>query len=104
MAKSIQSLLPKIIAPSCKRHGMAQHKIVIDWPYIVGEHLSKISTPIKTNFPYGKRCDGVLLIGVENPGYVLELHMIKEVILSRLFTYFGYYAISKISIRHIGLC
>lgn len=146
-------IIPYVIAASCKRHGVLQHKIVVEWRNIVGKEMADICMPLEVRFTasftssymdvsiedcktapqknikdvYCESCSGdnidssegrgdecnkeapcdsdkvmrkvqrgTLVIGVNNPGYIVQLHCSQNMILDRLALYFGYRAITRI--------
>jgi hypothetical protein len=101
MMKKINQLITQAIAPACEKHGMLQHKIVTDWESIVGHHIASVCMPIQTKFSAHNQNNGTLVIGVKNPGYVLEIQAMQNTIIERVTTYFGYNAISKIRLIYV---
>lgn len=100
--RKLSKFIPGLVVTACQKQGVLQHKILSEWKEIVGEHLSKISVPLKTHFTYNKQSGGILVIGVTNCGYIMELQMMENVILERLAVYFGYKAIEKIRLQYVS--
>jgi len=97
--KTLSQILEPITKPVFKAHGLAGNRIISEWPVIIGEKLSMHCIPQKLSFPAGKKTDGTLCIAVEN-GFAPELQHMQAVIMDRLAIYFGYKAISRITISH----
>jgi hypothetical protein len=96
--KRLDKIIPEAIAQACQKHGVIQHRVVSEWGEIVGRQLAEVCSPMHVKFLKNKEVNGVLVIGVINPGYILELQSIRHTILQRLTAYFGYNAINKLQI------
>jgi hypothetical protein len=97
--KILSQILEPITKPAFKAHGLAGNRIISEWPQIIGEKLSSYCIPEKLSFPAGKKTDGTLSIAVEN-GFAPEIQHMQALILERLAVYFGYKAITRITISH----
>lgn len=97
--KTLSTCIEQITRPALKTQGLAGTKIISEWASIVGEKLAKHSIPQKLSFSAGKKTDGTLTIAVEN-GFAPEFSHMQPMILERLSIYFGYKAVSRISISH----
>lgn len=101
------SLFPKTLAacvepltrPALKTQGLAGSRILSDWESIVGPYLFRHTVPEKLSFPRGQKTGGTLVISTEN-GFATELQHMQPAILERLAVYFGYQAVTRISISH----
>jgi hypothetical protein len=96
--KTFGDLLVRISEPAFKNHGFANHKIGAYWPKILGGKLSKYTVPQKIVFKPGQTTNGVLYIGVANPGLSLEVQANEGLIIERISTFFGYRAIGRIRV------
>lgn len=97
--KTLSACIEPVTKPVLKTQGLAGSRIISEWPAIVGAQLSSHCQPQKLSFPAGKKTDGTLSIAVEN-GFAPELQHMQPLILERLATYFGYKAVSRITIAH----
>jgi hypothetical protein len=97
--KTLSECIVPITKPVFKMHGLAGTRIITEWRSIVGGNLADHCIPQKLSFPAGKKTGGTLSISVEN-GYATELQHMQPVILERLATYFGYKAVTRITISH----
>lgn len=101
------SLFPKqlgvhiepLTRPVLKAQGLAGSRILTEWEHIVGHDLAAHCQPEKLSFPVGKKVGGTLTIAAEN-GFAPQLQHMQPVLLERLATYFGYKAITRITISH----
>lgn len=96
--RNIGAAVKKASKTAFRKRGFAEHRIVSDWPYIVGEMLARYSAPQKLFFPKQKRSHGTLVVHVYNSGLALELEFLKPVIIEKIATYFGYAAVQQIKI------
>lgn len=94
----INKIFEKLLQASFKKHGFINAKIVTDWHYIIGKHLAELSLPQKIIFPANQAQSGVLYIATSNPGLSLEIQAQESFIISKISTYFGYQAISRIKV------
>lgn len=101
------SLFPKTLAacvepltrPALKAQGLAGSRILSEWRSIVGPMLAEHSLPEHLRFPPGKKTGGTLTISVEH-GFAPHIQHMQPMILERLASYFGYQAVTRISISH----
>ncbi len=99
LPKPLGECVEPVIKPALKDKGLAGSRIIIDWEKIAGAKMASRCVPEKLSFPRGKTTDGTLTIAVEN-GFATELQHQIPLILERLAIYFGYKAISRITISH----
>jgi hypothetical protein len=92
--KPLSQMLTQVVKPVYKKHGFAEHRILTEWPTIVGEDCAGYSLPQKLVLPRGKKEGGTLHVQVAS-GRALELQHLQPVILSRIATYFGCPAVSR---------
>lgn len=95
----LEAVIEKIIEPICERHGFAVYRIITHWDKIVGRNLARLSYPLKVIYERGQKTGGMLIIEINNPGFILELQAAENLIISRIAVYFGYQAVSKIKIK-----
>ncbi len=97
--KTLGACVEPLTRPALKAQGLAGSKILTEWASIVGPMLAQHSLPEHLSFPRGKKTGGTLVISTEN-GFATHIQHMQAVILERLASYFGYQAISRITISH----
>lgn len=97
--RTLSQCVEKVTLPVFKTQGLAGTKIITEWEAIVGKKLAEHCIPQKLSFPTGKKTDGTLSIAVEN-GFATELQHLQTAIIDRAAVYFGYKAVTRISITH----
>ena len=85
------------ITPICQQNGFVQARILLEWEYIVTPQFAQFCTPLKVTFPLKQRSNGRLLLRATS-SMATEISYLEPLILSRINQYFGYQAISKISL------
>jgi hypothetical protein len=70
---------------------------LLEWEYIVTPQFAQFCTPLKVTFPLKQRNNGRLLLRATS-SMATEISYLEPLILSRINQYFGYQAISKISL------
>lgn len=93
----IKQSVTNMVTPICQRHGFVQASILLDWPEIVGK-FANYCQPLKVVFPYQQRRQGQLHIRVSS-GMATELVYLEPLILEKINRYFGYEAISRLTLR-----
>lgn len=88
----------KVTRPVFRKHGIAESRIITEWPLIAGDVLGQKSLPTRLTFPQGQKSDGTLHLRVES-GWALEVQHLEPVILDKIATYFGYKAVGKLFIK-----
>ena len=97
--KTLSACIEPVTRPILKTQGLAGSRIISEWPAIVGKELSSRCIPQSLSFPPGKKVGGTLAIAVES-GFAPALQHQQPVIIERLATYFGYRAVTRITIAH----
>ena len=97
--KTLASCVEPLTRPVLKAQGLAGSRILTEWESVVGPQLARHTLPEKLSFPKGKKTGGTLVISTEN-GFATELQHMQPLILERLAGYFGYQAITRITISH----
>ena len=95
--RAIASVLPKISGPALRKRGFATAEIVTRWPEIAGEIMAAESAPDHLSFPKNSQKGGTLYISASG-SVALQIQHQEPNILQRINVYFGYPAISRISI------
>lgn len=99
MPKSLGTCIEPVTRPVFKSRGIANVKLITEWRSIAGQSLADYCIPEKLSYAPGKTTDGTLTISVAS-GFATELQHMQPVILERINIYFGYKAVSRISISH----
>lgn len=95
--RSMGQLVPKLTRPILGKHGFAAAEILLDWPAIVGEDLSRVCRPDRLSFPRGRRNGGTLLLRVLSSA-ATELQHESPRLLERVNRYFGYAAVDRLKL------
>ncbi len=99
VAKTLGECIEPVTRPVYRSRGLANIRLLTEWPKVVGSALANVSVPEKLSFAPGKTVDGTLTIAVAG-GFATELQHMQPVILERINGYFGYKAVSRIAISH----
>ena len=91
-------LIVEAITPICQQNGFIQARILLEWEYIVTPQFAQFCTPLKVTFPLKQRTNGRLLLRATS-SMATEISYLEPHILNRINQYFGYQAISKISLQ-----
>ncbi|MHB9879179.1 DUF721 domain-containing protein [Pacificimonas sp. ICDLI1SI03] len=97
-ARSVAELVTRVGRKSFHKFGFVESAIVARWPEIVGEDVSRKSSPDSIRFPQGKRAGGTLNLSVHG-AHALAIQHEAPQILERVNRYFGYGAVSRMAIR-----
>lgn len=97
--QTLAQCIEPVTRPVLKSQGLAGSRIITQWAAIVGPMLAQHSQPEKLFFPAGKKTGGTLTIATES-GFAPEIQHQIPVIMERLSVYFGYRAVSRITISH----
>ena len=79
----IGDLLDKWLKDRGYQRAVKQQQVVIEWPYIVGEHLASSTEAVKVEA-------GVLWVKVKNSTWLHHLSMLKKQILRKISQYMGH--------------
>jgi hypothetical protein len=92
--RRLPDLLGKVLDPASRRRGLAQARVLTDWPSIVGEVLAARCQPVKlTGDSQGH--GGILHVHVAGSA-ALELQHSEPQLLERINSYFGYPAVARL--------
>lgn len=106
--KTLGESLKKINKSFSSKYGEIEYIIISKWPQIVGTFFAKHSEPEKiTKIPkqyneYDENDQPVYekcLVAKVSPAAALEFQHFKDVIIEKINSYFGYKAISKLTIK-----
>jgi hypothetical protein len=100
MAKAcrVGPLIIDTITPICQQNGFIQARILLEWEYIVTPQFAQFCVPLKVTFPTQQRHNGRLLLRASS-SMAMEISYLEPHILHRINQYFGYQAISKITLH-----
>lgn len=97
MSHFLGNFIPKLIQPTVKKRGFVSPRVLMDWEKIVGQDLVLHCKPDRIVFPRGQKNKGTLYLVVD-PKSAFRFDYIKDLILEKVNTYFGYGALSFIKI------
>ncbi len=95
--KKIGNCLPKIVDKNIKEKNFIEVSLIKKWREIIGDDIAKFCWPIKIIFSNIKNSNGVIFLKTKR-GRSMEIEFKNEEIIEKLNQYFGYNAISKISV------
>ncbi|MFV0626279.1 MAG: DUF721 domain-containing protein [Alphaproteobacteria bacterium] len=95
---SIADIITPFARQSIKKRGFIEIDIIVNWDKIVGKDLSQYSLPQKIDFVRDERTNGNLHIQVISGAFALEIKHKERIILEKINTYFGYQAVSRLTI------
>ena len=95
--KKVGKSLPKIINKNIKERNFFEISLIKKWKEIIGNDIAKFCWPIKISFPNIKNSNGIIFLKTKR-GRSMEIEFKNEEIIEKLNQYFGYKAISKISV------
>jgi len=92
--RRIPGLLTRLLDPAARRRGLAEAKLLTEWPTIVGPALAARCQPVRLTRSAGRE-GGVLVLHVAGTA-ALELQHSAPQILERINGFFGYPAASRL--------
>jgi hypothetical protein len=92
--RRLPDLLGRVLDPAARRRGLAEAKLLTEWPTIVGPMLAARCQPIRLSRS-GDAPGGVLLLHVAGSA-ALELQHSAPQVLERINGFFGYPAVSRL--------
>ena len=99
--QSLAESLSRMTRDLCAAQGFAQAEIITRWRAIVGPDLADHCLPDKLTFPKGQDC-GTLHI-LSSGSFALTLQHLEPQVIARINGYFGFPAVSRITIRQAPL-
>lgn len=96
----VSSLLDQVTKPIFKKRGFYQHKLLTDWPMIVGPALAPHTIPQKivSREVKGQK-EGILYIDVQNSSAAMQLQFMEPMLIEKIAAYFGFKAVTKFKIQ-----
>ena len=92
--RRLPDLLSHLLDPTARRRGLAEAKLLTEWPTIVGPGLAAKCQPIRLN-KNADRQGGVLVLHVVGAA-ALEVQHSEPQILERINSFFGYPAVGRL--------
>ena len=92
--RRLPDLLSSLLDPTARRRGLAEAKLLTEWPTIVGPGLAGRCQPIRLD-KSADRQGGVLVLHVAGTA-ALELQHSELQVLERINGFFGYPAVSRL--------
>jgi hypothetical protein len=92
--RRLPDLLRRVLEPAARRRGLAEAKLLTEWPTIVGSALATRCHPIRLS-QRGDAPGGILVLNVAGSA-ALELQHSEPQILERINGYFGYGAVARL--------
>ena len=92
--RRLPDLLGRVLDPASRRRGLAEARVLTDWPSIVGEVLAARCQPVKLTG--GSRGHGGILHIHVAGSAALELQHSEPQLLERINSYFGYPAVARL--------
>jgi hypothetical protein len=92
--RRLPDLLRRLLEPAARRRGLAEAKLLTEWPTVVGPLLASRCHPIRLS-PRSDGPGGVLVLHVTGAA-ALELQHSEPQILERINGYFGYGAVARL--------
>lgn len=86
----------RVAARPLRARGLAEARIVADWPLIVGAQLAARTMPERLAHPRGG--DGGTLHLRAESGVAIELQHLEPLVIERINGYFGYRAVARLRI------
>jgi hypothetical protein len=92
--RRLPDLLGRVLDPAARRRGVAEARLLTEWPAIVGPELAARSQPVRLTHRQG-RLGGVLSLHVAGAA-ALELQHSEPQVLERINGFFGYPAVIRL--------
>jgi hypothetical protein len=92
--RRLPDLLGRVLDPAARRRGLAEARLLTEWPSVVGPDLAARSQPIRLTHRSGHR-GGVLSLHVAGSA-ALELQHSEPQVLERINGFFGYPAVARL--------
>ena len=99
--RRLPDLLTKLLDPAARRRGLAEARLLTDWPAIVGPALAARCQPVRLS---GARDGqgGVLWVHVSGAS-ALELQHSEPQVIERINTHFGHTAVTRLRLQQAPL-
>jgi hypothetical protein len=92
--RRLPDLLGRVLDPAARRRGLAEARLLTEWPTVVGPDLGARSQPVRLRHGPGRQ-GGVLSLHVAGSA-ALELQHSEPQVLERINGFFGYPAVARL--------
>jgi hypothetical protein len=92
--RRLPDLLGRVLDPAARRRGLAEARLLTEWPSVVGPDLAARSQPVRLTHRPGHQ-GGVLSLHVAGSA-ALELQHSEPQVLERINGFFGYSAVARL--------
>jgi hypothetical protein len=92
--RRLPDLLGRVLDPAARRRGLAEARLLTEWPTVVGPDLAARSQPVRLTGGPGHQ-GGVLSLHVAGSA-ALELQHSEPQVLERINGFFGYPAVARL--------
>jgi hypothetical protein len=92
--RRLPDLLGRILDPAARRRGLAEARLLTEWPTVVGPDLAARSQPVRLTHRPGHQ-GGILSLHVAGSA-ALELQHSEPQVLERINGFFGYPAVARL--------
>ena len=92
------SLAPGALKSAGAKRGFAELRLLTEWTAVVGEALSRVCRPVKVSYSRSGPGLGATLIVTAEGARAPEIEMEKARIIERVNAFYGYRAVSRLSI------
>jgi len=96
--RALSQTIDKLTKSMLGRHGLTRGTILTKWPDIIGEDLSRHTSPEKIVFMRDGVSGGVLHLRCDSGSLATELLHREPQILDRINTFFGYLAVVRVKL------
>ncbi len=96
--RRLPELLGRLLEPAARRRGLAEARLLTDWPLVIGPQLAARCQPVRLAGAQGS-AGGVLTIHVGSTS-ALELQHSAPQLLERINGFFGYPAVARLRLIH----
>ena len=93
--RRLPDVLTRVLHPAARRRGVAEARLLTEWPAIVGPELASRCQPIRLSKSTGWWDGGLLVLHAAGTA-ALELQHSEPQLLERINGFFGYRAVSRL--------
>lgn len=104
--KSLAQLVPQVLAPALKAHGIATAEIIAHWDDLVGARFAPVTRPLRITWPRrpegappDRATDPATLVVRCESAHALEFQHSIDHVLERINALYGWHAIGRVTIR-----
>jgi hypothetical protein len=103
--KPLAEFVDKCLGPALAAQGFAAADVIVAWPEIAGERLSRFSRPVKLEWPRRGRGDfhsrpepATLIVRVES-AFALELQHMAPLLIERINAHYGWRCVGRLVLK-----